>query len=169
MTTMTSKPMTGMAEMRERIVLGVGAGVGGMILLAIAYGAVNGRLVTAGQHGVWLALHLVSVIPALPLGAWVLLRRKGGRPHRMLGRIWAGLMMTAALSSFGLHGLTGGFSWIHLFSIIVSINVPRGIVQAVRRDIDAHRRTMTMTYLGLVGAGLFTLLPGRLLGSWLFG
>lgn len=160
---------TATAAMRERVVLGVGAGVGGMILLAMAVGAANGRLHIGAERDVWLALHLVSVIPAIPVGAYVLLRRKGDRLHRMLGRAWAGMMMTAALSSFGLHGLTGGFSWIHLFSIVVSITVPRGIMQAMRHDIGAHRRTMTLTYLGLVGAGLFTLLPGRLIGSWLFG
>ena len=35
--------------------------------------------------------------------------------------------------------------------------------------IAAHRRVMTGVYIGLVSAGLFVFLPGRLLGSWLFG
>lgn len=157
------------AEIRERLVLGAGAGVGGLILLAFVQAAANGRLLVAGQHDLWLGLHLVSVIPAIPVGAYVLLRRKGDRLHRMLGRAWAGMMMAAALSSFGLHGLTGGLSWIHLLSILVLVSIPRGVFQAIRHDIKAHRRTMALTYMGLVGAGVFTLLPGRLLGSWLFG
>ena len=80
----------------------------------------------------------------------------------------SGLMMAPALSSFGLHDITGGFSWIHILSIVVVIMIPRGIIQAMRHNLRAHRRTMMLTYLGLVGAGLFTLLPGRLLGTWLF-
>ena len=39
----------------------------------------------------------------------------------------------------------------------------------MRHDVAAHRRTMSLTYLGLSVAGMFTLLPGRLLGSWLLG
>lgn len=86
----------------------------------------------------------------------------------MLGRVWVGLMLSAALSSFGLHGLTGGFSWIHLLSILTLVTVPRGVWQAIRHDIRAHRRTMTRTYLGLLSAGVFTFMPGRLLFAWLW-
>jgi uncharacterized membrane protein len=106
------------------------------------------------------------VIPALPVGAYVLLRRKGDKAHRTAGRIWGGLMMVAALSSFGLPG---GLGLIHGLSVLVLVMIPRGILQARRGDIAAHRRTMSLTYLSLAVAGMFTLLPGRLLGSWLFG
>lgn len=169
MTTITRRQPTLLPHPRERLVLAAGAGVGGLVLLAFARAVADGRALLAGRYDMWLALHLASVIPAIPIGAYVLLRRKGDRLHRVLGRTWVVLMVTAALSSFGLHGLTGGFSWIHILSIVVIVMIPRGIVQAVRRNIAGHRRTMTLTYLGLVGAGVFTLLPGRLLGFWLFG
>jgi uncharacterized membrane protein len=87
----------------------------------------------------------------------------------MLGRLWGVLMLATALSSFALNGLTGGLSWIHILSIVVVIMIPRAVIQAMHHDIRGHRRTMTLTYLGLVVAGLFTFMPGRLLGSWLFG
>lgn len=153
----------------DRLVLIAGSVAGGAILLAIAHGLVSGAIARSSGYSLWLTLHLVSVIPALPLGAYVLLRRKGDALHRALGRIWAVLMLVAALPSLALHGITGGFSPIHLLSLIVLVMVPRGIVQAIRHDIAGHRRTMTLTYLGLSVAGLFTLLPGRLLGTWLFG
>ena len=156
-------------DLRERLVVAVGAGVGGLIMLACTHALAQGRPMMTGQHDIWLAIHLASVVPAIPVGAYVLLRRKGDLLHRTLGRVWGVMMMAAALSSFGLHGLTGGFSWIHILSIVVVVMIPRGVVQAMRHNIRAHRRTMMLTYLGLVGAGLFTLLPGRLLGSWLFG
>ena len=117
----------------------------------------------------WLAIHLASVIPAIPLGGYILLNRKGDGRHRVLGRIWGVMMLAAALSSFALHGLTGRLSWIHILSIVVVIMIPRAVIQAMKHDIRGHRRTMTLTYLGLVVAGLFTFLPGRLLGSWLVG
>lgn len=169
MTTITNTRSLVVPDRREHLVVMAGASVGGLILLACAHAVVSGRALTVGEHNVWLALHLASVIPAIPLGAYVLLRRKGDRFHRLLGRLWAMMMLSAALSSFGLHGLTGGLSWIHFFSIVVLVMIPRGVIQAMRHNIDAHRRTMTLTYLGLIVAGLFTLVPGRLLGSWLFG
>lgn len=153
----------------DRLVLIIGAGASGAILLALAHGLESGALARSSVHNLWLGLHLLSAIPALPLGAYVLLRRKGDARHRLLGRSWALLMLVAALSSFGLRGMTGGFGPIHLLSLLVLVMIPRGILQAIRRDIAGHRRTMTLTYLGLALAGIFTLLPDRLLGSWLFG
>jgi uncharacterized membrane protein len=166
--TTTTQPRD-LVDLRERIVLAAGAGVGGLILLSFLHAVINEHLLRAGQNDVWLALHLSSVLPAIPMGAYVLLRRKGDRLHRMLGRTWGLLMLMAALSSFGLHGLNGGLSWIHILSIIVIVMIPRGALQAMRHNVRAHRRTMTFTYLGLVGAGVFTMLPGRLLGAWLLG
>ena len=144
---------------------GVTALVGAALLRRIA----SGTPLLPSHHSVWLALHLAAVIPALPLGGYILWRRKGDRLHRMLGRAWAGLMLLTAFSSFALHGMTGRLSWIHILSVVVCVTVPRGIVQAIRGDIARHQRSMTLTYAGLVTAGLFTFAPGRLLGAWLFG
>jgi uncharacterized membrane protein len=112
-------------------------------------------------------IHVGTVLPALPLGAYILLRRKGGRLHRLLGRIWAGLMVTTAISSFWLgdHGI----SFIHIFSVVTLISVPLAIFWARRGDIERHRRTMRNVYIGLVVAGLFSFAPGRLLAGWLYG
>ncbi|MFC6621851.1 DUF2306 domain-containing protein [Novosphingobium panipatense] len=149
----------------RRIVI-AGAIAGGAILLALIQGLAGGAAGRSSGSGFWLTLHLLSVIPALPVGAYVLLRRKGDKAHRTAGRIWGGLMMVAALSSFGLPG---GLGLIHGLSVLVLVMIPRGILQARRGNIAAHRRTMSLTYLSLAVAGMFTLLPGRLLGSWLFG
>ena len=83
---------------------------------------------------------------------------------------WLSMMgySIAALSSFGLRGVAGGLGPIHLLSLLVLVMIPRGVLLARRHRIEAHRRVMSLTYLGLAGAALFTLLPGRLLGSWLF-
>ena len=153
---------------RDRLIVVVGAIAGAAILLAITRGAASGRVVETDWRSAWLLVHLSSVLPALPLGGYLLWRRKGDPLHRMLGRCWGGLMMVAAVSSFGLHA-QGRLSLIHLLSALVLVSIPRAILQARRHDIAGHRRTMSLTYLGLAIAGLFTLLPDRLLGSWLFG
>lgn len=115
-----------------------------------------------------LIIHLGTVLPALPLGAYLLVRRKGDALHRLLGRLWAGLMVTTAISAFWLQE-SGRLSLIHIFSVITLISVPLAIFWIKRGDVARHRRAMTNTYIGLVVAGLFAFAPGRLLGVWLFG
>ena len=115
-----------------------------------------------------LVIHLATVLPALPLGAYVLLRRKGGSAHRLLGRLWAALMVITAVSTFWLQE-GGRLSFIHLFSVLTLVSVPLAVFWIRRGNVERHRRAMTNTYIGLVVAGLFAFAPGRLLGGWLFG
>jgi uncharacterized membrane protein len=115
-----------------------------------------------------LIIHLATVLPALPLGAYLLVRRKGDPLHRMLGRLWAALMVVTAISTFWLR-TNGSLSFIHIFSVITLISIPVAIVRIRRRDVEGHRRSMVGVYIGLVVAGAFAFLPGRLLSSWLFG
>jgi uncharacterized membrane protein len=81
-------------------------------------------------------------------------------------------MMIIAASSFFIHSIRmiGPFSPIHLLSILTLVAVPRSILAARRGDIAAHRRGMMLVFwLALVGAGLFTLLPNRIMGQVVFG
>lgn len=136
-------------------------------LTALSFGAGTG---SEGRRAMSLALivHLGTVLPALPLGAYILLQRKGGALHRMLGRVWAALMTTTAISSFWLQD-NGGLSLIHLFSVATLISIPLAVFWIRRGDVERHRRAMVGVYIGLVVAGLFAFTPGRLLTVWLFG
>jgi uncharacterized membrane protein len=135
-------------------------------LMALSFGLSPGP--TRGTAiSLALIIHVGTVLPALPLGAYILLRRKGGRLHRLLGRVWAGLMVTTAISSFWLGD--EGLSFIHLFSMMTLISVPLAIFWIRRGDVQRHQRTMTYVYIGLVVAGLFAFTPGRLFATWLFG
>jgi uncharacterized membrane protein len=120
-------------------------------------------------HNMWLAIHLATVVPALPLGAWLLGRRKGDHAHRMLGRIWASLMMVTALSSFGLHDMTGGLSPIHILSVITIVALVVSVRAAMRGDIRVHQRAISRLFISLVLAGIATFIPGRLMFDWLVG
>lgn len=120
-------------------------------------------LLTAGPA---VHIHLAATILALALGGFMLIRRKGTISHRTLGWIWAGLMLTAAISSFWVTGLrSGGFSPIHILSVVVLVSVPAAIYAIRSGRVNAHRRAMQILFFsGLVLPGLLTLLPGRLLG-----
>lgn len=113
-------------------------------------------------------IHVATVVPAAFLGAFLLAARKGTPAHRMLGKIWLGLMVASALSSFFIHDLrmVGPFSPIHLISIYVLWSATVVYRSARAGRIAEHRRAVTGLYLGgIVGAGVFTLLPRRLMGQ----
>lgn len=116
-----------------------------------------------------LYVHLFTVIPAVPLGAFVLWRPKGGRTHRVLGATWAAMMIITSISSFWLQTLSGGLSFIHLFSAATLVSIPIAIRHARRGDIRSHMNVMRGVYAGLIVAGLVAAMPGRFLGVLLFG
>jgi uncharacterized membrane protein len=132
-----------------------------------ASGAVE-RVPVPGRD-IALAVHLAATLTALPLGGFVLWRRKGDAGHKLLGRAWALLMLAAAISSYWLRTITGGFSFIHLLSVLTIVSVPLGIYYARRGNIPAHLKTMRGLYIGLCVAGLFALSPSRTVGHFLFG
>jgi len=115
-------------------------------------------------------LHLGAVLPALAIGALNLMRRKGTRTHRALGWLWVGLMATAALSSFWIFGLRNGAgpSLIHLLSAWTLVSLACAIFFIRRGNVRAHKAFIVGTFLGLLGAGLGALAPGRLLAQLLF-
>ena len=109
---------------------------------------------------------------AFVLGVVQLAAPKGTLPHRTLDWIWAGLMMAVAVSSLWIHQirLLGPWSPIHLLSILVLVTVPLGVWRAHRHEVADHRSIMILIFSGaLVIAGLFTLLPGRIMHVVLFG
>lgn len=111
-----------------------------------------------------IALHLTAALLSLALGALVLGRRKGTRSHKALGRAWVGLMLVVAISSFWIGG-----SLIHLLSVWTLISLAAAIWFIRRGNVRAHKGFMIGTFLGLAGAGLGALAPGRALHAMLFG
>jgi uncharacterized membrane protein len=117
-------------------------------------------------------LHAFAAMAAFALGLVQFAAPKGTLPHRTVGWIWVGLMGTVAASSFWIHQirLAGPWSPIHLLSIFTLIVVPLAVWRARHHDVKGHRRIMIFTFAGaLVVAGLFTVLPGRIMHSVIFG
>ena len=117
-------------------------------------------------------VHAFAAMAAFALGLVQFAAPKGTLPHRTIGWIWVGLMAIVAASSFWIHEirLLGPWSPIHLLSIFTLIMLPIAVWRARRHRVADHRRIMTMTFVGaLVIAGLFTLLPGRIMHAVVFG
>ena len=115
-----------------------------------------------------IAIHIAAATLALVAGAFVLARRKGTLSHKVLGRVWAALMVVVAVSSFWIFEIRQGVgpSVVHLLSIWTLVSLALAVRFVRRGNVRAHNGFMIGTYLGLVGAGLGALAPGRFLSSF---
>ena len=120
-------------------------------------------------------LHLATVVPAFAIGLFQLLRRKGTRTHKLLGRVYMVLMMATGLITLLMPAQVGPrflnhFGFIHIFSFMALLSVPFAYVAVRRGNIIAHRAAMISLYVGgILIAGAFAFSPGRMLHAWLFG
>jgi len=137
-----------------------------MVLAALARGQAEWHRVPTF---VW--LHIVTIGTALALTPVMMLRRRGDRLHRRLGRVWAGAMFLTALFTFWIRGINdGSLSCIHIFSAITIVQVPVIVWTARTHRHARHRDTVrAMVAFALLTAGFFTFPFDRLLGHWLFG
>ncbi len=116
--------------------------------------------------------HAFAAFAALAVGGVQLALPKGTMRHRVLGYAWVALMLVIAISSFWIQQirLIGPFSPIHLLSILVLITVPLAVWHAHNHRVAKHRKAMISLYVfALIGAGVFTLLPGRIMHAVVFG
>jgi uncharacterized membrane protein len=117
-------------------------------------------------------LHAFAAMSAFVLGLVQFAAPKGTLPHRTIGFIWVGLMLVVAASSFWINELrvVGPWSPIHLLSIFTLVMLPLAVWKAHSHQVAAHRRIMISLFAGaLLIAGLFTLLPGRVMHKVIFG
>ena len=155
--------------------LRIAAASSAMVLLALcAYGFLRWMLgfapATPWVRDVALATHLMTVIPAIPLGAYVILSRKGGTKHKLLGKIWLSLMFVTAIATIFIRNINDGqFSWIHAFTLLTFIAIPQAIISARQGRIEAHKNHLRNFFIGaLVVAGLTAFAPGRTMWQWAF-
>jgi len=111
-----------------------------------------------------IATHAFSALTAILLGAWQLFfSHKGSRLHRLVGRVWVGLMLYVSVTSFWIREIRHGqFSLLHILSIVTIVSVILGIFDARRGNLRSHVGNMRGSWIGLCFAGAFALaVPGR--------
>lgn len=117
-------------------------------------------------------IHAFAALALIPLTIAQFALPRGTHLHLWIGWSWVGFMSLVALSSFWIQDirLVGGFGPIHLLSIVTLGTLCLAIYAARRGQVSSHRQAMIwLTYGALVGAGVFTLLPGRLMNAVLLG
>ena len=119
--------------------------------------------------------HLITVIPCIFIGAYLLIVQKGSKVHKVLGRIYMVLMMITAIITLFMPAFVGPqflnhFGFIHLFSILTIYSVPTALIAIRKGQVGRHKWKMIGLYFGaIIIAGGFTLAPGRYLHQMFFG
>ena len=119
-------------------------------------------------------VHFATIAPCFLMGIWLLLRPKGTPIHKQLGKIYVVLISFSSVVAAAMPAAAGPRLWnhfgiIHLFCVAVFISIPYAIWAIKRGNVRGHAWAMRGLFLGgVVIAGAFTLLPGRLLHAWLF-
>ena len=111
-------------------------------------------------------VHAFAAMAAFGLGLVQFASPKGTLPHRTIGWIWVVLMLVVSISAFFIHELRiwGPWSRIHLLAIFTLIMLPIAVMRAIRHRVAAHKWIMIGIFVGaLVIAGLFTVVPGRIM------
>ena len=121
-------------------------------------------------------VHVLTVVPAFFLGTWLIfLSTKGARRHRAIGYVYLALMTITAIAALFIHQIAAldifyGFGPIHIFSLVTLSGVVGALRGAWSHDIALHKRSMLGVYIGgLLIAGSFAFLPGRIMHSIVFG
>ena len=155
----------------------IGVAVAALLSIALADVPAAPGMATWQPSGLYLTLayvHFATIAPCFLIGIWVLLRPKGTPVHKALGRIYVVLIsfssIVAAAMPAGLGPrLWNHFGFIHLFCVLVFVSVPLAIWAIKHGKVRMHANTMLGMFLGgILIAGTFALMPGRLLHTWLF-
>lgn len=145
--------------------------------LAVIYALFRGFTGLAPSHpntrDLAIVLHVATVIPAIPLGGYLLLAPKGTKAHKQLGKAWVALMVITALSACFIKyggGLDFHVSPIHIFVPMTLWSSYKLIATARRGDMKGHKKEILSLYLGaLMIPGIVSIaMPGRLMHTWLF-
>ena len=119
-------------------------------------------------------VHLATVLPAFAIGTYLIFVSKKGAPHhRALGYLYLSLMTITAIATLFIHQVNPsgpmGFSLIHLFVPLTLFSVVGAISGARTHNVRRHRNSMIGLYLGgILIAGAFTFLPGRIMHQVFF-
>jgi len=131
------------------------------------------------QASLPIRIHAFTIMPALFIGLWLLWgSRKGSPAHRVAGALYLTLMLVSVISAVFIDAFilpwlkVGGFTLgpIHLLVIYTLLGVGQAVLALQRGDYARHGAAMRGVFFGgLLVAGAFTLIPGRIIYRMIFG
>jgi len=116
-------------------------------------------------------IHVGFALCALVSGPLALFRRSRDGLHKVMGGLWVFAMAGTAISAFFISTMPmiGPFSVIHLLSVLTLWTLGLALRAALRGEWRRHGLLFRRLYVQAIGiAGLFTLLPGRIMNDVVF-
>ena len=152
------------------IVIIVGSAMTALCVFAIGRAMLGFTPDLPHLQNIAVTLHVVTVIPCVPLGLYLLLAPKGTSMHKQLGKLWVALMVVTATATLWIHGL-GNFSWIHIFVPLTYRAAYMIVASACVRDFKKHKNEILGLFLGaLMIPGIWAFIgDGRLMNTMLLG
>ena len=109
--------------------------------------------------------HVAAATSGLLLGAVVLVGPKGTTGHRVIGGVYAGILLLVNAAALGLHrdATFGVFHWLSVVSLVTLVVglLPLLLGHRSRVVLTTHAYCMTWSYAGLVAAGSGQLAAAR--------
>lgn len=106
--------------------------------------------------------HAMLAVLCLLMGPFIFRRRKGDKIHKLMGRLWASMMLVlnvTALLTYDLHGrpnLFHFFAVVNLCALIPAIWFIRKFGKTRNpKDLAQHQEYMAWAYFGLAAAGFW--------------
>lgn len=108
------------------------------------------------------SLHFGAALLALVLGPIIMLRKKGDKYHRWLGRIWAVCMLCITVSALVMYDMLGRPNLFHFFAIVSLATLIPGVwsIRKFKKSRDprhliTHQYCMVWAFFGLAAAGIW--------------
>lgn len=116
-------------------------------------------------------LHVAAAVTALVVGAVIILLPKGTGFHRFLGWSWVGSMIIVAATSVAMiFDMKTGVNALHIFTAVTVVSLWLALTGIRRGNVRQHAASMLGLYIGgLLIAGAFAFIPGRLMWQVVFG
>ncbi len=116
-------------------------------------------------------LHVAAVTVAFFVGAVIFLLPKGTGFHRLLGWTWVSSMIVVAATSIAMIAdFQNGINALHIFTAVTVVSLWAGLTGIRAGNVRQHAASMAGLYVGgLIVAGLFAFIPGRLMWQVVFG
>jgi len=124
-------------------------------------------------------IHALAAIAAFFLGLVQFIALKGSAQHKIVGSVWVALMITATVTSaFIQRPVSPGdpfwtkFSPIHIFTVITTVGIVVGLKYLLTGgpELKNHKDPFTGIYIGgILIAGFFAFMPGRIMHAVVFG
>jgi len=116
-------------------------------------------------------VHVAGVTVAMVVGIVIFTLPKGTGFHRLLGWTWVSSMIIVAATSVAMIAdFNNGVNALHAFTAITVVSLWAGLTGIRRGDVRQHAASMTGLYVGgLIIAGVFAFIPGRIMWNAFFG